>query len=53
MCQPDVRVFPNVGPVVKDKGTGQAAGIDHNDNQGRRKNKQALVPKAGAGCKVL
>jgi hypothetical protein len=49
MGQPDMRVFPDIGHVIENKGTRQRIDVDeYNDQRCRQKN-QCFMRKAGVG----
>jgi hypothetical protein len=49
MGQPDVRVIPDIGHVVENKGSGQGVDVDKYNDQGCRQKKQGFVGEAGGG----
>jgi hypothetical protein len=49
MCQPDVRVIPDIGHVIENKGTGQGIGVDEYDDQRCRQKNQGFMGEAGGG----
>ena len=49
MCQPDVRIIPDIGNIIENKGTGQGIGIDEYNEQRCRQKNQGFMGGAGGG----
>ena len=47
MCQPDVRIIPDIGNIIENKGTGQGIGIDEYNEQRCRQKNQGFMGEAG------
>lgn len=49
MCQPNVRVIPDIGHVIENKGAGQGIDVDEYNDQCRRQKNQCFMGEAGGG----